>query len=80
MLGVSDMVNPTREKDAAVAWARSCGLGGESARWHRRETDGVAPPMRPDDLPTLAHLTPNRTTKCSGRSGIPDGHGRPVGK
>ena len=32
MLGVSDMVNPTRAKDAAVAWARSRGLGGAQVR------------------------------------------------
>ena len=78
MLGVSDMVNPTRAKDAAVAWARSCGLGSgplapSGNRWR-------CPPMRPDDLPTLAPPHPNRTAKCSGRGGIPDGHGRPVGK
>jgi hypothetical protein len=80
MLGVSDMVNPTRAKDAAVAWARSRGLGGgETARWHRREIDGIAPPMRPDPARS-GSPTPNCTTKCSGRGGIPDGHGRAVGK
>ena len=32
LLGVSDMVNPTQAKDAAVAWARSRGLGGAQVR------------------------------------------------
>jgi hypothetical protein len=47
MLGVSDMVNPTRGKDAAVARAGPRGLGGgETARWDRREIDGITPPLR----------------------------------
>jgi hypothetical protein len=41
---VSDMVNLTRAKDAAVAWARPRGLGsGEVVRWHIRETAVEAP-------------------------------------
>jgi hypothetical protein len=41
---VSDMVNLTRAKDAAVAWARSRGVGGtEVVRWDHRETAGEAP-------------------------------------
>ena len=42
---VSDMVNLSRAKDAAITWARPRGLGGnEIARWDRRETDAVASP------------------------------------
>lgn len=44
---VSDMVNLSRAKDAAVAWARPRGLGGnEVATWRRRESGVAAPPMR----------------------------------
>jgi hypothetical protein len=40
---VSDMVNLTRAKDAAISWARPRGLGqSEVARWHRRETAAEA--------------------------------------
>jgi hypothetical protein len=53
---LSDMVNKTRAKDAAIAWARPRGLGGdETAQWHHRETaprgshiapiEGAAPPI-----------------------------------
>jgi hypothetical protein len=36
---VSDMVNLTRAKDAAIGWARPRGLGRtEVVHWHRRET------------------------------------------
>jgi hypothetical protein len=35
---ISDMVNLTRARDAAVAWARPKGLGGEEiASWRLRE-------------------------------------------
>jgi hypothetical protein len=35
---VSDMVNISRAKDAAISWARPRGLGaGEVVHWHRRE-------------------------------------------
>ena len=67
MLGVSDMVNPTRAKDAAVAWARSCGIGSgplapSGNRWR-------CPPMRPDDLPTLATSPqPHREMLGKGRN------------
>jgi hypothetical protein len=38
---VSDMVNLTRAKDAAITWARPRGLGGnETVTWHRREIAG----------------------------------------
>jgi hypothetical protein len=34
----SDIVNITRAKDGAIAWARPRGLGGdEEARWYHRE-------------------------------------------
>ena len=71
MPGVSDMVNPTREKDAAVAWARKRDgpLAPSGNRWRC--------PAHASGRPAHSgNLTPNRTTKCSGRSGIPDGHGR----
>jgi hypothetical protein len=52
---VSDMANLSRALDAGVAWARPRGLGGgEKVHWYRREIDGIAPPMRRDDLPVLA--------------------------
>src|SRR5262245_27168361 len=41
---ISDMVNLTRAKDAAIAWARPRGLGGnEDVRWDRRETASESP-------------------------------------
>jgi hypothetical protein len=40
---VSDLVNLTRAKDAAIAWSRSRGLGGgETVTWHHRETAPAA--------------------------------------
>jgi hypothetical protein len=43
---LSDMVNLTRAKDAAIIWARPRGLGGGGvATWHRRETPAEAPPV-----------------------------------
>jgi hypothetical protein len=46
---VSDMVNLTRAKDAAVAWARPRGLGGDDkAYWHPRETAAGTVSMRPE--------------------------------
>ena len=36
---LSDMVNLTRAKDAAITWARPRGLGGhETIQWNHRET------------------------------------------
>jgi hypothetical protein len=44
---VSDMVNLTRAKDAAIGWVRPRGLGSnEIARWNRRETPDVGSPVR----------------------------------
>jgi hypothetical protein len=44
---VSDKVNLTRAKDAAVAWARPRGLGGdEVVHWHHRETAAAASQVR----------------------------------
>jgi hypothetical protein len=44
---LSDMGNLTRARDAAIAWARSRGLGkGEIAAWHTRETAPERSPMR----------------------------------
>ena len=43
---VSDMVNLTRAKDAAIAWARPRGLGsGEVAHWRTRQTRQDRPPV-----------------------------------
>jgi hypothetical protein len=43
---VSDMVNLTRAKDAAIYCARPRGLGGtETVRWDNRETHVSAPPV-----------------------------------
>ncbi len=40
---LSDMVNLSRAKDAAITWARPRGLGGgEAAQWHHRETRSEA--------------------------------------
>jgi hypothetical protein len=45
---LSDLVNLTRAKDAAITWARSRGLGGQGvAVWHRRETPSEPPPVAP---------------------------------
>jgi hypothetical protein len=35
---VSDMVNLTRAKDAAISWARPKGLRGEKASWKNVQT------------------------------------------
>ena len=44
---VSDIVSLARAKDAAIAWARPKGLGGnEVAIWHHRQSRGAASPMR----------------------------------
>jgi hypothetical protein len=43
---LSDMVNLTRARDAAVTWARPRGIGGQGvAVWHRRETPAEGPPV-----------------------------------
>jgi hypothetical protein len=44
---VSDMVNLTRAKEAAIMRARPKGLGGSDvARWDRRQIGGEAPSVR----------------------------------
>jgi hypothetical protein len=49
---VSDMVNLSRARDAAIVWARPRGLGGgEVARWRRRETAREPPSMRERSSP-----------------------------
>ena len=41
---ISDMVNLTRAKDAAIAWARPRGLGStDIVRWNTRETAAEVP-------------------------------------
>jgi hypothetical protein len=48
---MSDMVNLSRAKDAAIAWARPRGLGGnEKVTWHRREIAPDAPPVSEKEL------------------------------
>jgi hypothetical protein len=52
---LSDMVNLTRAKDAAIAWARPRGLGGtETVTWHRREIAQVTPLTHEMAVPVLA--------------------------
>jgi hypothetical protein len=49
---ISDMVNLSRAKDAAISWARPRGLGGkEIATWDRRESPaiGVRNGLKPTD-------------------------------
>jgi hypothetical protein len=47
----SDIVNLTRAKDAAVAWARPRGLGGgEVVHWHRRERGAGASHIAQNNL------------------------------
>jgi hypothetical protein len=48
---VSDMINSHRAKDAALAWARPRGLGGnETVHWDR-EMDAAGSSMRFTDRP-----------------------------
>jgi hypothetical protein len=57
---LSDMVNLTRARDAAIAWARPRGLGSrEIATWHRRETAPEQSPMR-STTPTLTDQHPDQ--------------------
>ena len=45
---ISDMLNLTRAKDAAISWARSEGQGGGiGIRWERRETSTSVAPNEP---------------------------------
>ena len=62
---LSDMVNLTRAKDAALYWARPRGLGGEEiVRWDHRETPGAArvsefsPASALSPIPTPEILSP----------------------
>jgi hypothetical protein len=51
---LSDLVNLTRAKDAAITWARPRGVGGGVvAVWHPRETPTEASPVA-QNAPTLA--------------------------
>jgi hypothetical protein len=44
---VSDMVNISRAKDAAISWARPKGLGGEEvAHWRYRQMARAGSPVR----------------------------------
>lgn len=44
---VSDLVNLSRAKDAAIGWARPRGLGGSDVvHWHRRQIGAEALPVR----------------------------------
>lgn len=53
---LSDLVNLTRAKDAAITWARPRGLGGGVvATWHPRETPAKAPPVAQTD-PALGEV------------------------
>jgi hypothetical protein len=56
---LSDMVNLTRAKDAAITWARPRGLGGhEVAAWRRRESPAGGPPVAPAGS-TLPQVPPD---------------------
>ena len=58
---LSDMVNLTRAKDAALYWARPRGLGGgEIVRWDRRET---APRARVSEFSPASVHSPIPVTK-----------------
>jgi hypothetical protein len=49
---LSDVVNISRARDAAIAWARPKGLGGgEVVSWRRRQTPAEAPCARSEVLP-----------------------------
>ena len=49
---LSDTVNLTRAKEAAISWARPRGLGGaETVSWHTREKAAGAAPSTPKDCP-----------------------------
>jgi hypothetical protein len=66
----SDMVNLTRAKDAAIAWARPRGLGSrEIATWQRRETAPEGSPVRVVAL-TLTDLRPNRFKPLGGAEAV----------
>jgi hypothetical protein len=56
---VSDMVNLTRAKDAAIAWAMPRGLGNYKANWILMESDAWSPPSDFSEGPatTLADHT-----------------------
>ena len=58
--GLSDVVNLSRAKDAAVCLACPRGLGGSAvAHWDSRETDTEGPPMRYSDPPaTMVAASP----------------------
>jgi hypothetical protein len=67
---LSDMVNLTRAKDAAISRARPRGLGGkEVVRWDNRETAVAADPVRFDgeSLSAAAPAQKNESTKRIGR-------------
>jgi hypothetical protein len=63
---VSDMVNLTRAKDAAIAWARPKGLGGgEVVHWDHRETRFKGGTERSD---VRAYCPPTRVGEAQDRS------------
>jgi hypothetical protein len=54
---LSDMVNLTRAKDAALYWARPRGLGGEEiVRWDHRETPAAARVSEFSPAPALSPI------------------------
>jgi hypothetical protein len=63
---LSDMVNLTRAKDAAITWARPRGVGGQKiAAWDGRETAAEGSPVR-STAPTLTDQHPDRFKPLGG--------------
>lgn len=69
---VSDMVNLTRAKDAAIAWARVkypelARREGSAFKWHAGELGGAAPPVRLNGVAGTRHRgTPKNASSASG--------------
>jgi|SRR5215831_15126473 len=59
---ISDVVNLTRAKDAAINWGRAEGQGGaKGVRWERRETPVEAAPARLNGVPYPERPTPSQS-------------------
>jgi hypothetical protein len=63
----SDIINISRAKDAALAWARPKGLGGEEVvHWRRRQSRAGASPVR--SAPGNGSSSPEGGTGLGGAS------------
>ena len=71
---ISDMVNLTRAKDAAIGWVRAEGQGGaKGGRWERRETPVEGSPVAPNEPtatspPDGAHREPVQSARTDDES------------